>query len=231
MLLEVQDPADPGRDLRPGPPDQGAHLRPADCHVRAALPFGLLRQPLLLLRLQPRQRIPRRKLDPAQLEAEVRVLERMGHKRLALEAGEDPVNCPLDYILDCIQHHLRPEVRERCHPAGEHQHRRHHGGGLPAPEGRRHRHLRAVPGDLPQAHLPGGAPGRPQAQLPVPHRGPRPGHGGRHRRTWAWACCTDWTIWKIRHGGHAHARRAPGGRQGGGPAHPVHPPHPRRPPE
>jgi 2-iminoacetate synthase len=47
--------------------------------------------------------IPRRQLDSAQLESEVRVLERMGHKRLALEAGEDPVNCRLDYILDCIK--------------------------------------------------------------------------------------------------------------------------------
>jgi len=45
----------------------------------------------------------RRKLDSGQLEAEVRVLERMGHKRLALEAGEDPVNCPLDYIIECIE--------------------------------------------------------------------------------------------------------------------------------
>ena len=45
----------------------------------------------------------RRKLDEAQLEAEVRVLEGLGHKRLALEAGEDPVNCTLDYILDCIK--------------------------------------------------------------------------------------------------------------------------------
>ena len=44
----------------------------------------------------------RRKLDTGQLEAEVRVLERMGHKRLALEAGEDPKNCPLDYLIDCI---------------------------------------------------------------------------------------------------------------------------------
>jgi len=47
--------------------------------------------------------IPRRKLDSGQLEAEVRVLERMGHKRLALEAGEDPVHCDLDYLLDCIR--------------------------------------------------------------------------------------------------------------------------------
>ena len=49
-------------------------------------------------------KMPRRKLDSGQLEAEVRVLERMGHKRLALEAGEDPLNCPLDYIIECINH-------------------------------------------------------------------------------------------------------------------------------
>jgi 2-iminoacetate synthase len=47
--------------------------------------------------------IPRRKLNAVELEAEVRELERMGHKRLALEAGEDPRNCPLDYILDSIR--------------------------------------------------------------------------------------------------------------------------------
>ena len=45
----------------------------------------------------------RRKLSQQELAEEVRVLERMGHKRLALEAGEDPVNCPLDYVLDCIR--------------------------------------------------------------------------------------------------------------------------------
>jgi 2-iminoacetate synthase len=46
--------------------------------------------------------IPRRKLDQGELAAEVKVLESLGHKRLALEAGEDPVNCPLDYVLECI---------------------------------------------------------------------------------------------------------------------------------
>lgn len=45
----------------------------------------------------------RRQLTQEELAEEVRVLERMGHKRLALEAGEDPVNCPLEYILDCIK--------------------------------------------------------------------------------------------------------------------------------
>lgn len=44
----------------------------------------------------------RRKLNQEELAAEIKILESMGHKRLALEAGEDPVNCPLEYILDCI---------------------------------------------------------------------------------------------------------------------------------
>ncbi|HNX95665.1 MAG TPA: [FeFe] hydrogenase H-cluster radical SAM maturase HydG [Holophaga sp.] len=45
----------------------------------------------------------RRKLTQEELAEEVRVLEGLGHKRLALEAGEDPVNCPLEYVLECIQ--------------------------------------------------------------------------------------------------------------------------------
>lgn len=45
----------------------------------------------------------RRKLTQEELAEEVRLLEQMGHKRLALEAGEDPVNCPIEYILDCIK--------------------------------------------------------------------------------------------------------------------------------
>ena len=46
--------------------------------------------------------VPRRKLTQAEVETEVKILEKMGHKRIALEAGEDPENCPLDYILECI---------------------------------------------------------------------------------------------------------------------------------
>lgn len=46
--------------------------------------------------------LKRKKLTMEELEEEVRVLESLGHKRLALEAGEDPENCPLDYILECI---------------------------------------------------------------------------------------------------------------------------------
>ena len=45
---------------------------------------------------------PRRRLTREEIQQEVKILENMGHKRLALEAGEDPVNCDIDYILDAI---------------------------------------------------------------------------------------------------------------------------------
>ncbi|MFD3158542.1 [FeFe] hydrogenase H-cluster radical SAM maturase HydG [Haloimpatiens sp. FM7330] len=44
----------------------------------------------------------RTKLNRKQIQQEVKILEKMGHKRLALEAGEDPVNCDIDYVLDAI---------------------------------------------------------------------------------------------------------------------------------
>ena len=47
--------------------------------------------------------LKRKKLNKEQLIEEVKLLESLGHKRIALEAGEDPVNAPLDYILDCIK--------------------------------------------------------------------------------------------------------------------------------
>lgn len=44
----------------------------------------------------------RRKLTMEEIQEEVRLLEKMGHKRLALEVGEDPVNCPIEYVEDAI---------------------------------------------------------------------------------------------------------------------------------
>lgn len=46
--------------------------------------------------------IPRKKLTQEEIRAEVIALQDMGHKRLALEAGEDPVHNPLEYILESI---------------------------------------------------------------------------------------------------------------------------------
>lgn len=47
--------------------------------------------------------IARKKLTQEDIVKEVTALQDMGHKRLALEAGEDPVNNPIEYILECIK--------------------------------------------------------------------------------------------------------------------------------
>ena len=47
--------------------------------------------------------IPRKKLSQEEIKAEVIALQDMGHKRLAIEAGEDPVNNPIEYILESIK--------------------------------------------------------------------------------------------------------------------------------
>ncbi|HLN62943.1 MAG TPA: [FeFe] hydrogenase H-cluster radical SAM maturase HydG [Symbiobacteriaceae bacterium] len=59
---------------------------------------------------------PRRRLTQGEIAEEVRILQDMGHKRLVLEAGEDPVNCDIDYMLDCIRtiygiHHKNGAIR------------------------------------------------------------------------------------------------------------------------
>lgn len=60
--------------------------------------------------------IPRKKLTQEEVKAEVIALQDMGHKRLAIEAGEDPFNNPIEYILDCIKtiycvHHKNGDIR------------------------------------------------------------------------------------------------------------------------
>lgn len=47
--------------------------------------------------------ITRKKLTQEEVKQEVIALQDMGHKRLAIEAGEDPVNNPIEYILECIK--------------------------------------------------------------------------------------------------------------------------------
>lgn len=47
--------------------------------------------------------ICRKKLTQEEVKNEVIALQDMGHKRLAIESGEDPVNNPIEYILDCIK--------------------------------------------------------------------------------------------------------------------------------
>ena len=60
--------------------------------------------------------IKRKKLTQEEVRQEVIALQDMGHKRLALEAGEDPLHNPIDYILECIHtiygiHHKNGDIR------------------------------------------------------------------------------------------------------------------------
>ena len=47
--------------------------------------------------------ITRKKLSQEEIKKEVIALQDMGHKRLALETGEDPVNNPIEYVLESIK--------------------------------------------------------------------------------------------------------------------------------
>ena len=60
--------------------------------------------------------IARKKLTQDEVRREVIALQDMGHKRLAIEAGEDPINNPIEYILECINtiysvHHKNGDIR------------------------------------------------------------------------------------------------------------------------
>lgn len=47
--------------------------------------------------------IARKKLTQEEIAAEVIALQDMGHKRLAIELGEDPINNPIEYVLECLK--------------------------------------------------------------------------------------------------------------------------------
>ncbi|MBQ9631643.1 MAG: [Lachnospiraceae bacterium] len=47
--------------------------------------------------------IPRRKLTQEEIREEVIALQDMGHKRLAIECGEDPINNPIEYVLESVK--------------------------------------------------------------------------------------------------------------------------------
>jgi 2-iminoacetate synthase len=60
--------------------------------------------------------IPRKKLTQEEIRQEVIALQDMGHKRLALETGEDPTESPIEYILESIKtiysiHHKNGSIR------------------------------------------------------------------------------------------------------------------------
>ncbi|NLH96870.1 MAG: [FeFe] hydrogenase H-cluster radical SAM maturase HydG, partial [Clostridiaceae bacterium] len=51
---------------------------------------------------QKNKHITRKKMTQDEIRREVIALQDMGHKRIAIEAGEDPVNNPIEYILESI---------------------------------------------------------------------------------------------------------------------------------
>ena len=60
--------------------------------------------------------IPRKKLTQEEIRAEVIALQDMGHKRLAIETGEHPTECPIEYVLESIKtiygiHHRNGDIR------------------------------------------------------------------------------------------------------------------------
>ena len=60
--------------------------------------------------------IPRKKMTQEEIKAEVIALQDMGHKRLAIETGEDPVNSPIEYVLESLKtiysiHHKNGAIR------------------------------------------------------------------------------------------------------------------------
>ena len=106
----------------------------------------------------------------------------MGHKRLAIEAGEDPVNNPIEYILDCIKtiysiHHKNGAIRRvnvNIAATTVENYRRLKEAGIGTyilfqETYNKESYLQAA------SH-------RPQARLRLSHRGDGPRHGGRHRR-------------------------------------------------
>lgn len=60
--------------------------------------------------------IPRKKLSQEEIRKEVIALQDMGHKRLALETGEHPIEAPIEYVLESIKtiygiHHKNGDIR------------------------------------------------------------------------------------------------------------------------
>ena len=138
--------------------------------------------------------IPRKKLTQDEIRAEVIALQDMGHKRLALEAGEDPVHNPLEYILESIQTIYSIQHKNRyTYSRGQCEYRRHHRGELPEAQGggasaptsssRRRITRRATSICTPPV---------PRATMPTTPR-PTTGPWRAASTTWAWAFSSAWS--------------------------------------
>lgn len=125
--------------------------------------------------------IARKKLTQEEIVKEVTALQDMGHKRLAIEAGEDPENNPIEYILESIKtiysiKHKNGAIRPcQCKHCGDHR------GKLPKIKRSRNRNVYPVPGNVSQKELRRTASEGTETQLCIPYRGDGPCDGGRYR--------------------------------------------------
>ena len=80
------------------------------------------------------------RLAQEEIRREVIALQDMGHKRLALETGEDPVHNPIEYVLESIDTIYGIKHKNGAIRRVNVKYRRHHGGELPEAEGGGNRH-------------------------------------------------------------------------------------------
>ena len=146
VLLACDIPEKVEEMYRPGRGNQAGVLRQPHRDFRAALSVQLLRQRLRLLPVSREEQTHyAQKLTQDEVRAEVIALQDLGHKRLAIESGEDPVNNPDRIHPRVHQDDLQHQAQKRCDPPRQCQHRGDHGRELPQAQGGRHRHLYPVP--------------------------------------------------------------------------------------
>jgi 2-iminoacetate synthase len=125
-------------------------------------------------------RMPRKKLSQQDIAREVTALQDMGHKRLAIEAGEHPSMNPMEYILESIN--TIYSVRHRNGAI------RRVNVNIAATTVENYRKLKEAgigtyilfQETYHRERLRKAAPGGPQARLRLAHRGHGPRHAGRH---------------------------------------------------
>ncbi len=126
--------------------------------------------------------LKRRALTQDEIRREVEILVDQGHKRVLLVAGESYPERGLRVRPRLDRDDLRRQARPRRDPPRQRQRRAADGRRVPRPQGDRHRHLPALPGDLPPRDLRRRAPRRQEEGLRLARHGHGPRHGGRHRR-------------------------------------------------
>ena len=190
----------------------------SSCSRRSTCPTTASTAASTVRTIAKNKHIARKKLTQEEVRAEVIALQDMGHKRLAIEAGEDPVNNPIEYILECINtiysiKHKNGAIRRvnvNIAATTVENYRKLKDAGIGT-------YILFQETYHKESYLEA-ASHRPQARLRLPHRGHGPRHGGRHRRRGSGRAVRPGGV-PVRVRRPADARRAPGSRPRRRPAH------------